>query len=160
MTSRSSFSSGRPKVAITNSKSGQAGQTWPLQESAFLALPQKKYSFNTKVWFCSATLMVCLKTGKSQNETMMGRISCPYGHRKRRQRANRAAWFQSVTVSAPPFKAWVGRCGSLLLHRVTLSFTTPRWFYPAHDGAPACTVGERERNIVKLGGKPGAPGMI
>src|SRR5881296_1836960 len=27
-----------------------------------------------------------------------------------------------------------GRCGSLLLHRVTLSFTTPRRFNPAHGG--------------------------
>src|SRR2546428_6485223 len=29
-----------------------------------------------------------------------------------------------------------GRCGSLLLHRVTLSFTTPRRFNPAHGGRP------------------------
>src|SRR2546427_365939 len=29
-----------------------------------------------------------------------------------------------------------GRCGSLLLHRVTLSFTTPRRFNPAHGGHP------------------------
>src|SRR5206468_2484110 len=27
-----------------------------------------------------------------------------------------------------------GRCGSLFLHRVTLSFTTPRRFNPAHGG--------------------------
>src|SRR5436190_16150279 len=29
-----------------------------------------------------------------------------------------------------------GRCGSLFLHRVTLSFTTPRRFNPAHGGSP------------------------
>src|SRR3972149_1026091 len=29
-----------------------------------------------------------------------------------------------------------GRCGSLPLHRVTLSFTTPRRFNPAHGGQP------------------------
>src|SRR3989442_9024326 len=36
-----------------------------------------------------------------------------------------------------------GRCGSLFLHRVTLSFTTPRRFNPAHGGrdmSPSRTV--------------------
>src|SRR5213594_2274440 len=35
-----------------------------------------------------------------------------------------------------------GRCGSLFLHRVTLSFTTPRRFNPAHGGPTMTTWGQ------------------
>src|SRR6266852_8257848 len=50
-----------------------------------------------------------------------------------------------------------GRCGSLLLHRVTLPFTTPRRFNPAHGGpamteqaAPALTQSEIDERVFDL----------
>src|SRR5438876_12148547 len=49
-----------------------------------------------------------------------------------------------------------GRCGSLFLHRVTLSFTTPRRFNPAHGGTSDETPDVSPRGA----GRPGSRSVL
>src|SRR5260370_30329311 len=54
--------------------------------------------------------------------------------------------FPLSTLLYPPY-GWPrmtrGRCGSLLLHRTTLSFASSRRFFPAHNAPPFANTGRK-----------------